>query len=258
MKKAINSHPVLTKFIISFIAIVCGIFVCTTPAFACTGIYVGSEASEDGTTMIARSNDSSPMDKPLTVKVFGGQDGEQIRHLKAQNGFEYEFPEKIYRTICYPTVLSSDDSAYYAAAMNDQGVYFNGTVTGYCSEQSLKFNPYVKDGILEDVFPLVVCSQVSSAREGIELTTKIIDERGSFEDNMIMIADQNEAWYMEIYGGHEYCAIKAPADCVTATGNEFLIETIDETSPDVICSPNLFKLPAEKGFGVYDNGKLNL
>ena len=76
--------------------------------------------------------------------------------------------------------------------MNDQGVYFNGTVTGYSSKQSLEFNPYAEDGILEDVFPLVVCAQVSSAREGIELTAKIIDERGSAEDNIIIIADQNE------------------------------------------------------------------
>ena len=88
MKETIHSHPVITKILVCFIAIACGVFVCETPAFACTGIYVGSEASEDGTTMIARSNDCSPLDKPFTVKVFGGQDGEQIRHLKAMNGFE--------------------------------------------------------------------------------------------------------------------------------------------------------------------------
>ena len=64
---------------------------------------------------------------------------------------------------------------------------------------------------------------------------------------------------MEIYGGHEYCAMKAPNDCVTATGNDFQIETIDENHPDVICSKNLFKLPEEKGFAVYDaNGKMNI
>ena len=64
---------------------------------------------------------------------------------------------------------------------------------------------------------------------------------------------------MEIYGGHQYCAVKAPADCVTATGNEFQIETIDENHPDVICSSTLFTLPAEKGFAAYDsNGKMNL
>lgn len=64
---------------------------------------------------------------------------------------------------------------------------------------------------------------------------------------------------MEIYGGHQYCALKAPSDCVTGTGNDFLIETIDETNPDVICSKDLFKLPAEKGFAVYDsNGKMNI
>ena len=67
---------------------VVSLFVCATPAFACTGFYVGSQASEDGTTMVARSNDSSPLDKPLIAKVYGGKDGEQIKYLKAENGFE--------------------------------------------------------------------------------------------------------------------------------------------------------------------------
>lgn len=143
--------------------------------------------------------------------------------------------------------------------MNELGVYANGTVTGKSSSVSLEHNPYVEDGLLEDVFPLVICAQASTAREGIELTAKIINERGSAEDNIVIIADKNETWYMEIYGGHEYCAIKAPADCVTATGNEFQIETIDETHPDVICSSTLFTLPAEKGFAAYNsNGKMNI
>lgn len=88
MKNLFKTHPILTKIFICLIAIMCAALICTTPAFACTGIYVGSEASADGTTMIAKSNDTSPLDKPLIAKVYGGPDGEQIRHLKAQNGFE--------------------------------------------------------------------------------------------------------------------------------------------------------------------------
>lgn len=259
MKKLILCHPLITKIYISIVAIICGVFICATPALACTGIYVGCDASADGTTMIAKSNDTSPLDKPLIAKVYGGHDGEQIHYLKALNGFEWNFPENINRTVCFPTVLSADGSNYCAVGMNNFGVCVNATVTGQCNKTALNYNPFVEDGFLEDVFPLVICAQATTAREGIELTAKIIDERGSSEDNIIMIADQNEVWYMEIYGGHQYCAIKAPSDCVTATGNDFLIETIDETSSDVICSENLFKLPAEKGFAVYDNnGKMNI
>lgn len=76
--------------------------------------------------------------------------------------------------------------------MNDLGVYINSTVTGETNKTAQEHNPYVEDGILEDVFPLVICAQATTAREGIELTAKIIDEKGSAEDNIIMIADQNE------------------------------------------------------------------
>ena len=88
MKNLFLDHPIISRIFVCFIAILCGLLICTTPAFACTGIYVGNEASADGTTMIAKSNDTSPLDKPLTVKVYGGQDGEHIKHLKAKNGFE--------------------------------------------------------------------------------------------------------------------------------------------------------------------------
>lgn len=64
---------------------------------------------------------------------------------------------------------------------------------------------------------------------------------------------------MEIYGGHQYCAIKAPDDCVCAMGNEFMIDTVDETSLNTICSKDLFTLPQSAGFAVMDaNGKMNL
>lgn len=87
MKCVFVNHPIISRILICLIAIFCGLLICTTPAFACTGIYVGSEASADGTTMIARSNDTSPLDKPLIAKVYGGQDGEKIQNLKAENGF---------------------------------------------------------------------------------------------------------------------------------------------------------------------------
>lgn len=64
---------------------------------------------------------------------------------------------------------------------------------------------------------------------------------------------------MEIYAGHQFCAVKAPNDCVSVIGNEFMLETVDASSPDVVCSKGLFDLPREKGFAVYNpDGKMNI
>ncbi len=143
--------------------------------------------------------------------------------------------------------------------MNECGLSVSATVTGYSSPQSLQFNNYVEDGINEGSIPLLVGMSCSNAKDGVELIAKIIDEVGSAEDNILMISDQNEAWYMEIYGGHQYCAVKAPSDCVAVIGNEFMLETVDENSEDVVCSPGLFSMPKDNGFASYNSdGKMNL
>lgn len=247
------------KFAAVLVAVFCSLFVCASPAFACTGMYIGSDASADGTTMIAKSNDTTDLDKPLIAKVYGGKDGEKISQINSENGFSWDLPKETHRTICYPTVKSSDYYSYNCVAMNDCGVVVNATVSAYCNDKVHEIDPLVEGGIVEDQFPLTICLSVSSAREGVELVAKIIDEKGSGEDNIIMIGDQKEAWYMEIYSGHQYCAVKAPSDCVAVIGNEYELETVDENSPDVICSPQLFKMPVEHGFAVNDeNGKMNI
>lgn len=247
------------KIIICAIAAISSLFICITPAWACTGVYVGSDVSEDGTTLIGRSNDWLPENNPLFVKVYGGSDGEKIKQIHGMHGFTWDLPDNINRTICFPTARDVDHYNFNATAINDKGLSITATVTGASNTKSLEFNPFVEDGIGEDMFPLTIAASCSTAREGIELTAKIIDEKGSCEDNIIMLGDKNEAWYMEIYGGHQYCAIKCPTDCVAVFGNEFNIETVDENSNDVICSKELFSLPKEKGFAVYKaDGKMDI
>ena len=34
-----------------------------------------------------------------------------------------------------------------------------------------------------------------------------VDEYGSEEGNTVMITDQDEAWIVEIYGGHQYLSL---------------------------------------------------
>lgn len=259
MKNLIQNSSLLTKLLACVIAATCSLFVCVCPAWACTGVYVGSDVSTDGTILIGRSNDWLPENNPLFVKVYGGPDGEKITQINAKGGFKWDLPENINRTICFPTARDVDHFNFNATAINDKGLSITATITGASSEKSLQFNPFVEGGFVEDQFPLTIAACCSTAREGVELAARIIEEKGSAEDNIIMLGDKNEAWYMEIYGGHQYCAIKCPNDCVAVFGNEFNIETVDETSNDVICSKDLFTLPKEKGFAVYrSDGKMDI
>ena len=54
-----------------------------------------------------------------------------------------------------------------------------------------------------------------------------------------------EAWYLEIYTGHHWAAVRMPEDMVMTQGNEFMIDDVDPASPDFRCSPGLFDLIAK-------------
>ena len=74
--------------------------------------------------------------------------------------------------------------------------------------------------------------------------------------NIAIIADQDEAWYVEMYNGHQFAAVKLPKDKVCAFGNEFSLEFISDYD-EYIVSDELESLAED--FAVYDDdGRLIL
>ena len=122
------------------------------------------------------------------------------------------------------------------------------TVTAYLCEEALKADPYVADGISEDNIAGILAASCPTARSAALYLAHIIDEKGSAESNVVMMLDQKEAWYMEIYGGHQYTAVKMHADAVAVLGNEFMLESLEPFGGDVICSKELIALPEREGF----------
>ncbi len=116
----------------------------------------------------------------------------------------------------------------------------------------------MKEGLCEFAANDLVVCQSKTAREGVEVLLGLIDEYGNAESNIAIIADQNEVWYVEMYGGHQYAAVKLPKDQVAVFGNEYSLEYLSDYE-ESITSENLTKLPEEKGFAVHGrNGELNL
>ena len=118
------------------------------------------------------------------------------------------------------------------------------------NNESLKADPLVYGGLAEvSAADLVIC-QSKTAREGVDVLLRIIDEYGSSESNIAFIADQSEAWYVEMYTGHQYAAVKLPTDKVSVFGNEYSLEYLSEFD-DYIISKELISLAENNGFAVY-------
>lgn len=255
------------KVMKSAAALILALLLCVIPiseVMACTGVYVGKKASSDGSVMIARSNDIHPTVIPTIVKVYDRVENEPGRIFECKNGFSWPLPDTTYRYVCIPLTTGTQQMLGSAredaaGASNECGLAISATVTGYVQEAALNADPEVEDGICEDDIAGLVVSSCSSAEEGVKLLARIIDERGSSEQNIIMLTDKNEAWYMETYTGHQYAAVKMPEDCVAVFGNEFMLGDIEEGYEKTVTSPELFTLPEEMGFAEYnEDGHIDL
>lgn len=232
----------------------------STGALACTGVYVGKQASADGTTILARSVDTHPVLTPSLEIVVDRVENTPGRTLTGgYTDFSYDLPDTTYKYTSTP-FASCAGGGYASAAVNEMGVAVTATVTAYIQSAWNDVDPMNYDtGLTEYVVTDLIASCASTAREGVEVVARAIETNGNAEQNIIMIADQNEAWYIETYTGTQWCAVKMPEDMVAVFGNQFMLQGVDADSEDVIHSEALFTLPEEAGLAVYDeDGSMNL
>ena len=247
-------------FLVFCVVLLCGLQVSS----ACTAVYVGSEVSSDNSTMVARSNDY-PAVWPNHITVTPRVENESGRFMpvSVDGNVKEELQQTTYQYTATPymnsTTASNGEAVYDAAgSANEYGVVMTMSVTAYPNTAALQADPRVADGICEDSATDLVICQSKTARQAVEILLGFIDSYGSSESNIAIIADQNEAWYVEMYTGHQYAAVKLPKDMVAVFGNEYCLEYLSDFE-DFIISDGLITLAEENDFAVYGrNDEINL
>ena len=113
-----------------------------------------------------------------------------------------------------------------------------------------------QSGIAESNIPTLVIPYVKTAAEGIRLLGSLVSEYGSAESNGVVIADPNEAWYIEIYTGHQWLAIKLPEDKVAVIPNAAVIGCVDiSDTENVIATPDFWEFAQANNFLVESDGQ---
>ena len=240
-------------------------FICAsaTQADACTAVYVGSEASADGTVIMAKSNDYQDVWANY-VTITERVENKSGRTMPVDNDKTVfaTLPDTTYRYTSTPWMESATAAnglgSDATVCTNEYGVAMIMSITSFSNAAALEADPLVEHGLSEFTAVDLVTCQSATAREGVEVLLSLIDTYGSSEVNIALIADQKEAWYVEMYNGHQYAAVKLPNDKVCAFGNEFSLEYVSDYS-DCILSEELESLAKDNGFAVYGkNGELNL
>lgn len=168
---------------------------------ACTTILVGKNASYDGSTMIARNDDSGS--GHFTAKkftVFQPQDYPAV-YKSVISGVEIPLPGSGLRITAVPNAVEGK-GLWAASGVNAANVGMTATETITSNPRVLGADPLVKGGIGEEDIVYLVLPYVRSAREGVRRLGSLLEQYGTYEMNGIAFQDVDEVWWLETIGGH--------------------------------------------------------
>lgn len=205
---------------------------------ACTTILVGKNASYDGSTMIARNDDScSGSYTPKKFVVIPSEEQSQI-YRSTLSHVEIKLPANPMRISAVPNALKGE-GIWAASGVNEAHVGMTATETITSNPRVLGADPLVTyhpatkttperiGGIGEEDLVYITLPYIHSAREGVERLGSLLETYGTYEMNGIAFQDVNEIWWFETIGGHHWIAKKVPDDAYVVMPNQLGIDQFD-------------------------------
>ena len=169
----------------------------------CTTLLVGKNASYDGSTMMARNEDSpSGSFTPKKFIVMNPKD-QPRKYRSVLTKFHMDLPEEPMRYTAMPNALP-EEGFWGEAGINEANVAMSETETITSNDRVLGADPLVKDGIGEEDMLVLVLPYIRSAREGVLRLGKLLETCGTCELNGIGFQDKEEIWWFESIGGHHW------------------------------------------------------
>ncbi|HEM4088005.1 TPA: C69 family dipeptidase [Streptococcus suis] len=234
---------------------------------ACSGFIIGKGLTTDGSILYGRTedypyppNNGAHNKNYIVVPATAYAKGDML--VDESFGFTAPHLANEFKYTSTPDAARGDGSNgnFGAHGFNEKGVSMTATVTAIPNKKVLAVDPLVTAGGLGEAILIdYVLPRVTSAREGIELIAKTIDEKGSAEGNIIVIADKNEVWYMEILSGHQYVAIKFPEDKNAIFANTYYLGHVDFTDTEnVIASAKVEEVAKQAENYMMVDGKFHI
>ena len=210
---------------------------------ACTTILVGKNATYDGSTMVAR-NEDSPAGQFTPKKFIVVNPQEQpAAYQSVISKVHIDLPVKALRYTAVPNALDNE-GIWGEAGINEENVAMSETETITSNPRVLGADPLVEGGIGEEDLLTIVLPYIHSAREGVVLLGKYLEMYGTYEMNGIAFSDVEEIWWLESIGGHHWMAKRVPDDSYVVMPNQLGIDSFDfkdayGEQKDHMCSKDL-------------------
>lgn len=205
---------------------------------SCTTILVGKDASYDGSTMIARNDDSGAGHyTPKKMEVLPARSG-QAEYTSVLSHVTVKLPDKAYRCTIMPNAVKGE-GLWGACGVNEKEVGMTATETITSNPRVLGADPLVRyqpadgdhaevpGGIGEEDLVILTLPYISSARDGVRRLGRLLEEYGTYEMNGIAFSDKDEIWWLETIGGHHWMARRVPDDSYVVMPNQLGIDEFD-------------------------------
>ncbi len=246
----------------------------------CTTLLVGKNASYDGSTLVARSEDS-PSNEFMPKKFIVVHPDEQPKKYKSilshcEVNLENETPMKY---TAMPNAVDYE-GLWSCAGVNELNISMSATETITSNERVLAADPLVNyipakgtkgtpdyqeeviGGLGEEDFVTLVLPYIKSAKDGVIRLGKLLETHGTYEMNGIAFQDEDEIWWLETIGGHHWIAKRVPDDAYVVMPNQLGIEYFDlddafGNKKEHLCSADLKEFISKHHLDLSLDGKFN-
>ncbi|MCI6242684.1 MAG: C69 family dipeptidase [Agathobacter sp.] len=239
----------------------------------CTTILVGKNASYDGSTMIARNDDSgSGHFTPKKFVVIHPEEQPKL-YKSVLSHVEVPLPENPMRYTAIPNAVEGK-GIWAASGVNSAHVAMTATETITSNPRVLGADPLVvyqpaegekqeiPGGIGEEDIVCLVLPYIHSAREGVKRLGSLLEQYGTYEMNGIAFQDTDEIWWLETIGGHHWIARRVPDDVYVVMPNqlgldEFDLEDALSGQKEYMCSPDMKEFIEKYHLDLSFDGNMN-
>ena len=239
----------------------------------CTTILVGKKATYDGSTMIARNDDSGA--GHFTAKKFTVVSPKQQpkTYHSVLSHVTIELPENPMRYTAMPNAVEGK-GIWAASGVNEAHVAMTATETITSNPRVLGADPLVvyqpaadgkeeiAGGIGEEDLVCLVLPYIRSAREGVLRLGSLLEQYGTYEMNGIAFQDKDEIWWLETIGGHHWTARRVPDEVYVVMPNQLGIDSFDledayGEQKNFLCSADLKEFIETYHLNLSMDGSLN-
>lgn len=271
---------------ITFISIIFIIIIASSmPAYSCTTIIAGKNATADGSVMVSHSDDGLGDASLVFVPAMDHAPGSMrpVFYSHESIGFKPEWGgTQTHRIITKGRAPAYDKKGLpssvplgfipqvahtYAYFDANYGIINEHQLTiGECTDKA-KVHPEPEPGkriFYSSELSRVALERTKTAREAVMLMGEMIDIYGYYgTGETLLVGDPNEGWVMEMAGydmegsGGVWVAQRVPDDRIFVAANQFRIREIDPESPDMMFSKNIFDIAQKKGWWKPSDGKLD-